>query len=94
LSNREKREIVNPDLMRLHVLLAPDFQQNDPVQRKMRGWLREIVYTGSRYGEWNDWGPFDKEGKGTVDWGVVDAVGSVMSTFFLLISYQFSPGHV
>lgn len=79
MQTRERREIVNPDLMRLHLLLAPDFEHGDAAQRKIRGWLREIVYTGSSYGEWNDWGPFDKEGKGTVDWGTLDAIGSVMS---------------
>ena len=79
ISSRERREVVHPDLMRLHVLLAPDWDHENLAHRKMRGWLREIVYSGGNYGEWNDWGPFDKEGKGTVDWGVVDAIGSVMS---------------
>jgi hypothetical protein len=79
MNTRERREVVHPDLMRLHVLLAPDWDHENIADRKMRGWLREIVYSGSNYGEWNDWGPFDKEGKGTVDWGVLDAIGSVMS---------------
>jgi hypothetical protein len=74
---REKHEVVYPDLLRLHVLLAPSFDQEVAEQRKVRGWLREIVYTGSNYGEWNDWGPFDAEGR--VNWGMVDAIGSVMS---------------
>jgi hypothetical protein len=79
MNTRERREVVHPDLMRLHVLLAPDWDHEDAGHRKMRGWLRELVYSGGNYGEWNDWGPFDKEGKGTVDWGMVDAIGSVMS---------------
>lgn len=74
---RERHEVALPDLFRLHVLLAPFFDQEKAEQRKARGLLREIVYTGSNYGEWNDWGPFTSDGK--VNWGMVDAIGSVMS---------------
>jgi hypothetical protein len=86
---REKHEVVYPDLLRLHVLLAPIFDPENASHRKIRGWLREIVYTGSNYGDWNDWGPFDAEGK--VNWGMVDAIGSVMSGLLFTLEGLTSP---
>lgn len=76
-NRRAQREVLNPDLMRLHALLPPAFDHEDAVDRQMRGWLRELVYTGNNYGEDNDWGPFKPDG--TVDWSLVDAIGSIMS---------------
>lgn len=76
-NRRSQREVLNPNLMRLHVLLPPDFDNENAVDRQMRGWLRELVYTGNNYGEDNDWGPFKPDG--TVAWSLVDAIGSVMS---------------
>ncbi|ORX39215.1 hypothetical protein BD324DRAFT_641367 [Kockovaella imperatae] len=74
--NRQvQRRAVNADLMRLHVLLSPDFSDEE-VHRQQRGWLREMVYGASNYSVENDWGPFNPDG--TVDWTLVDAVGSVM----------------
>lgn len=82
-NRRAQREVLNPDLMRLHVLLPPRFDHEDPVDRQMRGWLRELVYTSSNHDEDNDWGPFKTDG--TVNWSVVDAVGSVMSGSLSLV---------
>lgn len=78
-NRRAQREVLNPDLMRLHALLPPRFEHEDAVDRQMRGWLRELVYTASNYGEHNDWGPFKSDG--TVDWSLVDAIGSIMGEF-------------
>ena len=80
-NRRSMREAVNPDLMRLHVLLAPEFLSNDEVHRKQRGYLREVVYSASNFSERNDWAPLHADG--SVDWTLVDAIGSVMSEFCL-----------
>jgi hypothetical protein len=63
--------------MRLHVLLPPDFDSDDELHATTRGRLREMVYSAGNYGESNDWGPFMSDG--TVNWGLVDAIGTVMS---------------
>ena len=90
-NRRAQREVLNPDLMRLHSLLPPLRDTENAVDRQMRGWLRELVYTGSNYGQDNDWGPFKSDG--TVNWSLVDAISFIMSKssvlcipFFLLIS--------
>lgn len=76
-NRRAQHEVVNKDLMRLHVLLPPDFDSDDESHAITRGRLREMVYSAGNYGESNDWGPFKSDGK--VDWGLVDAIGTVMS---------------
>jgi len=76
-NRRTLREVVNPDLSRLHVLLSSDFTNDDLVQRQHRGFLRETVYSAANFQPRNDNGPFTEEGK--VDWTLVDAIGSVMS---------------
>lgn len=81
-NRRAQREILNPDLMRLHALLPPTYVHENAVDRQMRGWLRELVYTGNNYGEDNDWGPFKSDG--TVNWSLVDAISFVMSEYQLL----------
>ncbi len=76
-NRRAHREVVNPHISRLHVLLSPDFIHDDLVHRQHRGYLREVVYSAPNFQHRNDWGPFTDEGK--VDWTLVDAIGSVMS---------------
>ena len=78
-NRRTHREVVNPDLSRLHVLLSPEFSHDDLVHRHHRGYLREVVYSGGNFQYRNDWGPFTEEGK--LDWPLVDAIGSVMSAW-------------
>lgn len=80
-NRRGHREAVNPDLCRLHVLLAPDFDPTDLEQRAFRGYLREVVYSAMNFTERNDWGPFHPDG--TVDWVLVDAIGTIMSVWRL-----------
>jgi hypothetical protein len=80
-NRRGHREAVNPDLCRLHVLLAPDFDPTDLEQRAFRGYLREVVYSAMNFTERNDWGPFHPDG--TVDWVLVDAIGTIMSEWRL-----------
>jgi hypothetical protein len=63
--------------MRLHALLPPVYEHDNAVNRQMRGWLRELVYTGNNYGEDNDWGPFKPDG--TVNWSLLDAISFIMS---------------
>lgn len=88
-NRRAQREVVNPDLMRLHVLLPPEFDPHDEVHNITRGYLREMVYSVGNYGESNDWGPFRSDGK--VDWGLVDAIGTVMSELPSVSSPPISP---
>jgi hypothetical protein len=76
-NRRTVRESISPLLSKMHVMLSPDFCQEDEKHRQHRGFLREVVYSAQNYWEGNDWGPFTTEGK--VDWKLVDAVGSVMS---------------
>ena len=76
-NRRIHRKVLNPDLSRLHLLLPPEFHTDEVLHRNHRGYLREVVYSGSNFGEINDWGPFTADGK--VDWTLVDALGSVMS---------------
>ncbi|CAD6574942.1 MAG: hypothetical protein TREMPRED_001257 [Tremellales sp. Tagirdzhanova-0007] len=75
-NRRSHKEVVNPHLSRLHVLLSPDFNHDIIVHRQHRGYLREVVYSASNFQQRNDWGPFTEDGK--VDWTLVDAIGSVM----------------
>ena len=75
-NRRTHREVVNPDLSRLHALLAPDFGEEE-VDRQQRGYLREVVYSSENFQGRNDWAPLTDEGK--VDWTLVDAIGAVMS---------------
>jgi hypothetical protein len=77
-NHRVECRVLNSDLSRLHTILAPDFAHDNPIHREHRGYLREVVYTGSNFTYRNDWGPFHSDG--TVDWTLVDALGSVMST--------------
>ncbi|KAK4685719.1 hypothetical protein P7C73_g4430, partial [Tremellales sp. Uapishka_1] len=73
---KRRKEVVDARWSRLHVLLSPDFQHEDPTHRSHRGYLREVVYSAKNYSSKNDWAPLDEEGK--VDWNLVDAVGFVM----------------
>ena len=82
-NRRSQKRSVNPHLMRLHVLLSPDFVGSDEVIRHHRGWLREMVYSAINYTEENDWGPFYPDG--TVNWTLVDSIGSVMSEWMYLL---------
>ncbi|ORY33049.1 hypothetical protein BCR39DRAFT_520922 [Naematelia encephala] len=75
-NRRAHREVVHPDLSRLHLLLPPDFCHEDVSHRQHRGYLREVVYNQSNFQPRNDWGPFTPDGK--VDWTLLDAIGSVM----------------
>lgn len=85
LRRRRRRPISIPALARLHALLAPkNTDDMDPATetyaeaRAHRGYVRELVYSGSHYREDNDWAPLRPDG--TVDWTLVDAIGDVMST--------------
>ena len=76
-NRRTHKEVVNPQLSRLHVLLSPDFKHDILAHRQHRGYLREVVYSAGNFQQRNDWGPFTEDGK--VDWTLLDAIGSVMS---------------
>lgn len=91
-NRRAHREAVNPELSRLHALLSRDFSHDELIHRQHRGFLREVVYSAGNFQHRNDWGPFTDEGK--VDWTLVDAIGSVMSTCtaLLLVSAEWSSG--
>ena len=87
-NRRSMRESINPNLSRLHVLLCPEYQVGNDLHREKRGYLRELVYSASNFTEKNDYGPFHEDG--TVNWVLVDAIGSVMSK--LSVSQTLSVG--
>lgn len=85
-NRRPHKQVVNPIISRLHCLLSPDFDGDDAEHRQHRGWLREVVYSGSNFSVRNDWAPLTTEGK--VNWDLVDAVASVMSESFLIYKVE------
>lgn len=74
---RTCREVINPNLSRLHCLLPPSLDAGDKLQCDYRGFVRELVYSSSHYQERNEWAPLDERGR--VDWTLVDAISTVMS---------------
>jgi hypothetical protein len=76
---RTFREIINPNLSRLHCLLPPNLERDDKLQCDYRGFVRELVYSSSHYQERNEWAPLDERGR--VDWRLVDAISTVMSEY-------------
>lgn len=76
-NRRPIREVINPNLSRLHAILCPEYNKDEIEDRQHRGWMREVVYTASNYSESNDYGPFKPDG--SVDWSLMDAISSVMS---------------
>jgi len=67
----------NPTLARLHALVPAELSADVPIHRKHRGYLRELVYGRRHYRADNDYGPLNPDG--TVDWHLVNALGTVMS---------------
>jgi len=74
---RPQREIINPNLSRLHILLTPQVDLYLEAHLEFRGIMRETVYSSKNFTAANDWGPFQQDG--TVDWALVQAIGVVMS---------------
>lgn len=69
---RPKRDIVNPTLCRLHLLLPPNLE----VDVRRRALLRLLVYSSENFTPANDRGPFHLDGR--VNWALLDAAGTVM----------------
>ncbi|WVQ81288.1 hypothetical protein IAT38_003411 [Cryptococcus sp. DSM 104549] len=74
----EDRLRTSPKLARLHCFLPPIYDKDDDRDREWRGEVRKVVYSAKNFGDWNDWGPFTRDGK--IDWVLMDALGSVMMT--------------
>lgn len=81
-NRRPQKTVINPIISRLHSLLSPDFDGEDE-HRQHRGWLREVVYSGSNFTQRNDWAPLTEDGK--VNWVIVDAISSVMSRYHVAL---------
>lgn len=80
-NRRTVKRVINPALSRLHLLVGPDaWEDAFPEHVAHKGFLRELVYTATHYREANDWGPFHEDG--TVDWVLLDALGTIMSGWF------------
>lgn len=77
LRSRPQRITRNPTLARLHVLLPAELDADVYHHRQHRGYLRELVYGAKYYRAANDYAPLKEDG--TVDWHLVNAVGTVMS---------------
>lgn len=67
----------NPTLARLHALVPAELDPDVEQHRQHRGFLRELVYGCRHYRRDNDYAPLSPDG--TVDWHLVNAIGTVMS---------------
>jgi hypothetical protein len=70
----------NPTLARLHALVPAELDPDVEQHRQHRGYLRELVYGSRHYRADNDYAPLSPDG--TVDWHLVNAIGTVMSKSF------------
>lgn len=88
--NLRRKNGLHPGLSRLHCLMTTELDDDHgrigvyrKVLRNHRGLMRETCYSARNFKSRNDWGPFTPQGK--VEWGLLNALSTVMSEFSSLV---------
>ncbi|KIW46352.1 uncharacterized protein PV06_02028 [Exophiala oligosperma] len=76
-----ENEVSRPECAsRLHVLFGLTVRER--LEHRARGAARRKVYDWSLSGPDNDYGPFKRDGSGTVDWSLLEGIHSVVARNF------------